>query len=83
MSKTLPGAERLQRQDLRATIAATDAELHVHNQHCSRCHQAGSDVYAKCEVWWNLARKLHRARRRLDAFEHSPNPNQQALPGME
>jgi len=83
VSKTMPGAEREQRRQLRWQVAHLDRQLHMHVKECAMCAHAGSDVYAHCSYWWELARKLHVARRRQSAFEHAPNPDQLALPGME
>lgn len=83
MSKTRPGLERIERQELRAMVAEHAMALKTHQHVCNICHQAGADVHAMCEVWWNHARKLHKARRRLHYFEHPPVTSQLALPGME
>jgi len=75
--------ERETRRSLRAEVASYTADMHKHEPLCAKCKSAGTDVYAKCEVWWNAARKLHVARRLLYAFEHASNPDQMPLPGME
>lgn len=79
MGTSRPGADRIDRMQLRHQVAEATHSLHCHPMACHVCASAGSDVYAHCGAWWELARQLHTARRQLRAWDEPETTNMQPL----
>lgn len=82
MAKTRPGIERITKQELTAQKTALELLIHGHDKHCARCKQAGKNYAARCNTWWVYARKLHRLKRKLKAYDQPDTRNMSPLPGL-
>lgn len=82
MRKTTPGIDRITIASLRRLASYTDNEMTRHTVHCIQCSDAGKDVMAWCGKWWQLARTLHRTRRKLKRLDTLINAAQETLPGL-
>jgi hypothetical protein len=82
MGKTRPGIDRITKQQLTAQAVAAEAELSTHLHHCIVCKRAANNLRKRCGYWWALARRAHRARRKLAQFNQPETANIDTLPGM-
>lgn len=83
MGSTRPGLDRLTKQQLQAAAISAEAQLSTHLHHCITCKRAANNVRKRCSYWWALARRAHRARRKLQAYRVPETANMDQLPGIE
>lgn len=82
MRKTTPGIDRIQMQSLRSLKYMLEGKMSKHIHLCVKCSNAQGDVFEKCSEWWQMAKQLHKVRRKLRAQERPEPYSQQTLPGM-
>ena len=66
--RTKPGIERITKQELQACKRGLEYCTIRHLNCCYQCQKAGDDIHAKCDLWWDMAKSLHRINRKLRQY---------------
>jgi hypothetical protein len=68
MERTRPGIERITYGEVRAERRLAREAERWHKKECKRCGHKDTNVYQRCDIGWELAKRVHAANYAYDKW---------------